>query len=146
MVALLQTDWSQFAFLVFTTNERFLYMLGLSISSLSLMHGTLGSVNATTFYFGDFPLSFHCPRKYCKPCVIHHHFFACPLLPLGFSARHTRLITDSGTFLVTDNRVIKGPLGRSLCLLAPLTCSAALRSLHSQAHSLTHFAHSLVGS
>ena len=31
-----------------------------------------------------------------------------------------------GAFLVTDNRVFNGPLGRSLALLTPLTRSAAL--------------------
>ena len=40
-------------------------------------------------------------------------------------------------FLVTDNRVYNGPLARYICLLAPLTRSAAhARSIHGLAHSL----------
>jgi len=41
-----------------------------------------------------------------------------------------------GAFLVKDDRVLKGPLGRSLRLFAHTTRSSALRSVHRLAHSL----------
>ena len=56
-----------------------------------------------------------------------------------------------GAFLVKDDRVLKGPLGRSLCSItrtshsAHSPRSALLRLLASFTGSLTHFAHSLVG-
>ena len=62
-----------------------------------------------------------------------------------------------GAFLVKDNRVFNGPLGRSLVrsltLLTPLTRSAALRftmlaslarSIHGLAHSLRSIPHGTV--
>ena len=71
----------------------------------------------------------------------------------------TKIITilkvqAKGGFLVTDNRVFNGPLGRSLRLfvrshrslrsLVPQH-SALLRSLAPFMGSLTHFAHSFMG-
>ena len=61
---------------------------------------------------------------------------------------------SAGAFLVTDNRVYKEPLDRSLCSFArtahslrsaPLCYARLARSLAPFTGSLTHFAHSLVG-
>ena len=54
-------------------------------------------------------------------------------------------LKTQGTFLVRDNRVLNGPLGRSLRSFARTAHSAySLRSTLFTG-SLTHFAHSLVG-
>ena len=54
-----------------------------------------------------------------------------------------RMSLSLGGFLVTDNRVVKGPLGRSLPLFIPLTCSEMLASLACSIHSLAHSLFSL---
>ena len=65
-------------------------------------------------------------------------------------------MANTGAFLVTDDRVLNLPLGRSLrsfaltahaahSLRSAFQRSASLRSLAPFTGSLTHFAHSLVG-
>ena len=53
----------------------------------------------------------------------------------------TLKLKTNGTFLVRDNRVLNGPLGRSLCLFARTAHSA--HSLHSASLRYTRFARSL---
>ena len=61
----------------------------------------------------------------------------------------SRVHVTKGAFLVKDDRVLKGSLGRSLRSFARIAHSAHLLrsfgSLTLSTGSLTHFAHSLVG-